>query len=199
MTDDVLGAALDAAIDSAIERVAIEAVPWIPEIEGDRIVIRVVQVGWFSILHDPKALFVTGELIPGKPIPTSNGEKLEGTLFRMGFVGTVMKAQGEQYLPLPGDIVISQCLGKRTNRTEGMDPYKLTQTVVLNPNGQPKVPADMRDRDRWVQRVDTATGEILSADQVGLDRLALRPGEQAFPDDLGDAATEVAKSGKSGK
>lgn len=185
--------ALAKGLDDAINRVAIEAVPWVPVQEGDKIVLKVVGVGWFSIKHDPKCLFITGELVQGRGKPMSDGKELDGDLFRMGFVGTVMKAAGEQYLPVPGDFVVAQCLGTRPQKDD-MDPYRLTQTVVLNANGTTKVPADMASRDMWVRGVDALTGEIRTAADIGLGVL-----EEPFPTGpLGpaEAAAEAAKSDK---
>lgn len=169
------------ALDAAAQQAAVEAVAWQPVKEGDSFRGEVVQVGWFAIKHNERCLFTT--IRPDAPA-VMDGEPIEADLIRIGWVGTVMERSAEQYLPIPTDLVAGQYLGSREQR-EDMDPYKLTQTVILDRNGNPKIPRghDLLADSNWRAVVDAGTGEIVrSATDLGFaaDRFALKPGEEPF-------------------
>jgi len=157
------------ALKVAAQRAATEAVPWLPGNEdspypGDSVAGRVVSTGRFAIKHNPMCIFTTLETVPEK-----TGDPFDTV--RVGWVGKVLEAAGEQYLPIPGDFVVMQYLGKRPQK-DGMDDYSLTQAVVLGPDGLPKVPVGFEHRaqaERMIQAGSLDVGELAGMESFTAD------------------------------
>lgn len=171
-----------AALKAAEARAQTESESWVPKKAGDGVTGKVVGIGQYVTAY---GISPFAELeIPDGITVKQDGKILKGTLYRVGFMGEVMEKAWNTFAPTYGDYVSVQHLGTRPQK-DGMNDYKLTQTVVLNEDGTPKLPVDLRTAID--HRNIVASAPVRSAEEVGL------------PDGVEGAAYDADTTGEADK
>jgi hypothetical protein len=153
-----------AALKAAEDRAKTESEAWIPTKSGDGVTGKVVGLGRYMTQFGVSP-FVELEIPDGITVKI-DGKAVTGKLYRVGFMGVVMEKSYETFVPTFGDYVSCQYLGDRPQRNE-MNDYKLVQTVVLNPDGTPKLPVDAVTAQQ--QLAVLSQTPVLSATEAGFE------------------------------
>lgn len=168
---------------AAQERAGTVVENWIPEEEGDNLAGRIVERA--TITTDYGEVRVTTHAV-------FNHDKIaDGSLFRVAWMGAVLKAKAERYDPDIDDFCAFNYQSTIQPKKAGYKPYKMIESVILDgKNGyKPKDPVNW-DIQEVTTFVDPETGEI--PDAMTAEEFAAKFRENAGS----NAATEGPREGE---
>jgi hypothetical protein len=158
---------LEEILAVAEARAATEVITWIPEKPGDRLAGKVIEVGSISTKFGIYAT-TTLELLRDY---VENGETkgAKGDLVRAAWMGAVLQASFNRMVPHPNDMVAFH-FQKMITPQSGLEDYPLIVAVVLDPNGDAKMPVDLSvfvPDDTAVANANPRTGELPPSNGAG--------------------------------